>query len=145
MTGSVGSQKPVPGSEHIRDRMRRQRRSDTTPELVLRRALFAMGLRYRVGLKVPGAARRTIDIAFPKQKLAVFVDGCFWHACPLHSVPVKNNANWWDAKLKENVNRDRNTDLLLQEAGWSVLRFWEHEDPERAATRVGDVLNQGKR
>jgi DNA mismatch endonuclease (patch repair protein) len=85
-------------------------------------------------------ARRTIDIAFPGKRVAVFVDGCFWHRCPEHSVPVKNNAEWWIQKLETNVLRDRSTEGHLTARGWEVLRFWEHEDMERAADIIGEAL-----
>lgn len=132
--------RPQPLSDHVRQRMRTQPRIGTAPEMTLRRMLFAQGVRYRVGIKVPGLPRRTIDIAFPKQRLAVFVDGCFWHRCPMHGVPVKNNSDWWNRKLQTNVDRDRTTDQHLREAGWRVLRFWEHEPPDEAAKVVVQAL-----
>lgn len=131
---------PQPASAHVRSRMRTQRRHNTVPELELRKRLFAMGLRYRVGIKVPGNNRRTIDIAFPRAKIAVFVDGCFWHRCPDHSVKVKNNDAWWDEKLNANVARDRSTDSALEQQGWHVIRVWEHEDMNEAAARVRRAL-----
>lgn len=111
-------------------------RRDNAPELLLRRELHAMGLRYRVQLPVPGNRRRSIDIAFTRARLAVFVDGCFWHACPDHGTRPRTNSDWWQWKLKRNVDRDRDTDRLLAEAGWTVLRIWEHEAPRSAAERV---------
>lgn len=119
-----------------------QRRRDTEPELRLRRALYSKGLRYRLGHRVPTLGRRTIDIAFLGLKVAVFVDGCFWHACPDHATWPKNNAEWWRAKLAKNVARDRETDAVLEHLGWKVIRVWEHEDPEAAAARIGAVLRQ---
>jgi DNA mismatch endonuclease (patch repair protein) len=116
--------------------MKVQRRADTNPELRLRKRLHAKGLRYRVGVKVPGNRRRTIDIAFTKARVAIFVDGCFWHACPVHSVPVKNNSTWWAQKLQSNVTRDRSTDEMLRAQGWEVVRIWEHEDTLSAADLV---------
>ena len=116
------------------------RRRDTAPELALRRALHARGLRYRVTYPVPGNRLRTIDIAFTRAKVAVFVDGCFWHGCPDHGTQPRANAGWWATKLAANAARDRDTDRLLTEAGWTVLRVWEHEAPEVAATRVLDVV-----
>ena len=116
--------------------MSRQRTGGTTPEVMLRRALHRKGLRYRVGLQVPGLPRRTIDIAFPRICLAVFVDWCFWHACPEHATWPASNAAWWHDKLARNVARDRDTADVLEQAGWQVLRVWEHEDPEVASTRV---------
>jgi DNA mismatch endonuclease (patch repair protein) len=122
--------------EHVRARMRQQRRAATGPEMKLRRILHCRGRRYRVGYPVPGNRRRSIDIAFPRQRLAVFVDGCYWHRCPDHHIPAKRNAAWWASKLEANVARDRATDLLLKESGWTVLRFWEHESMEAAATQI---------
>lgn len=127
---------PEAPTDQVRFRMVSQARRDTSPELALRRELFAMGLRYRIQLPVPGRPRRTIDIAFPRAKVAVFVDGCFWHGCPTHSIPPKHNADWWRSKLESNRQRDSNTTALLQADGWTVLRFWEHEAPACAATVV---------
>lgn len=84
--------------------------------------------------------RRRADLVFPRARVAVYVDGCFWHRCPLHATAPKNNAEWWDAKLAGNVARDRDTDACLADAGWRVLRFWEHEDPLAAADVVEDAL-----
>ncbi|MCL2092552.1 MAG: very short patch repair endonuclease [Micrococcales bacterium] len=111
-------------------------RRDTAPELALRRALHAAGLRYRVGFPVPGQRRRTIDVAFTRAQVAVFVDGCFWHGCPEHGTQPQSNSAWWTTKLSANQARDRDTDRVLAEAGWTVLRVWEHEDPAAAADRV---------
>lgn len=120
--------------------MTKQRRADTVPELALRRALHSRGLRYRVGYKVPGAPRRTIDVAFPRKRLAVFVDGCFWHRCPVHAVPAKNNSSWWADKLEGNVARDLETTNLLEAQGWTVVRVWEHEEPAAVASRIAELL-----
>lgn len=128
--------RPAASSDHVRRRMERQRRRDTEPELLLRRALFASGKRYRVNYPVPGIGRRTIDIAFPRQKMAVFVDGCFWHSCPLHGVQPKNAPGWWEAKLAGNVTRDRDTDAHLASLGWRVIRVWEHEALDHVVARV---------
>jgi DNA mismatch endonuclease, patch repair protein len=84
---------------------------------------------------VPGTRRRA-DVVFPSLKIAVMVDGCFWHACPIHATWPKNNAAWWREKILANKERDRNTDERLQREGWKVLRFWEHEDPSKAAKKV---------
>src|SRR4051794_11304330 len=102
-------------------RMRRQKRIDTEPELGLRRALHARGLRYRVGVPVPGRPRRSMDIAFTRLRVAVFVDGCFWHACPDHATWPRRNGSWWRDKLEANVRRDRDTDAALEAAGWIVV------------------------
>lgn len=120
-----------------------QRTIDTTPELALRRLLFASGARYRVGYKVPGMPRRSIDIAFPGKRIAVFVDGCFWHGCPQHCVPPKNNAAWWKAKLDRNVARDKETTSHLLQSGWTVLRLWEHTPVDEAVSAVLALLGSG--
>lgn len=111
-------------------------RKDTKPELAVRRELHARGMRYRLQLKVPGNNRRTIDIAFTRARLAVFVDGCFWHGCPEHHHRPKTNSEWWDWKIAGNQMRDRSTDGQLRAAGWEVLRVWEHEDAVVAAIRI---------
>ena len=121
--------------------MRAQKRHDTQPELALRRALHAQGLRFRIGLRVPSLPRRTIDIAFTKRRVAVFVDGCFWHGCPTHSVPAKHNTGWWREKILANKQRDHSTDEALLGAGWKVVRVWEHDD----MTRVAGVVEQAVR
>jgi len=111
-------------------------RRDTKPELELRRALHRKGLRFRVQLRVPGNRRRTIDIAFTRARLAVYVDGCFWHGCPDHHILPRTNAQWWQWKVELNRKRDSSTDAELAAAGWKVLRFWEHADSEDAADHI---------
>ena len=120
--------------------MRSVRTIGTTPEIELRRRLHGAGLRYRVGLPVPGRPRRTIDIAFTRARLAVFVDGCFWHGCPIHGGRPRTNAAFWAAKVAENRARDGDTDIRLGNAGWAVLRFWEHVGPDEAADAVRAAL-----
>ena len=114
-------------------------RRDTKPEMMLRRELHRRGMRFRVQLRVPGNARRSIDIAFTRARLAVFVDGCFWHACPVHHLQPRTNVEWWEWKRGRNRERDLDTNRCLEAAGWEVLRFWEHEDPRRAADIVVDA------
>lgn len=111
-------------------------RAATAPELALRRALYARGRRYRVQVRVDGLPRRSVDIVFPRQRLAVFVDGCFWHRCPDHGTDPRTNSDWWRWKLDRTVARDRDTDERLRSLGWHVMRVWEHEDADVAATRV---------
>lgn len=113
-----------------------QRTRDTQPELALRRELHSLGLRYFVHREPVPGLRRTADILFPRLRLAVFVDGCYWHRCPLHATAPRTNAHWWAAKLERNVERDADTNLRLAEAGWTVLRFWEHEDSVDSAHQV---------
>jgi DNA mismatch endonuclease (patch repair protein) len=128
---------PTPLDEPTRRRMQRQSRRDTGAELQLRRAVHALGLRYRVDAALPvPSVRRRADLLFTGAKVAVFVDGCFWHRCPVHGTSPRNNAEWWSAKLDANVARDRDTDRRLQQAGWASLRVWEHEETASAASRV---------
>jgi DNA mismatch endonuclease (patch repair protein) len=120
--------------------MQRQRRKDTQPELAIRRVLHRAGLRYRVDVPITGSRRRSIDIAFTRIKLAVFVDGCFWHGCPEHATWPRANAAWWEAKILKNRLRDLETNQRLQGDGWTVLRIWEHESIEDAAGRIVDQV-----
>ena len=121
-------------------RMQRQKRRDTKPELALRRELHRRGHRYYVDRPPLAGMRRRADLVFPRLKVAVYVDGCFWHSCPQHATVSKNNQDWWVAKLAGNVTRDRDTDTRLTEAGWRVVRVWEHEDPAVAADLVTRLL-----
>lgn len=123
-------------------RMSAQRRKDTEPEMLLRRQLHAMGLRYRVNMPVPGLPRRRADITFTRARLAVFVDGCFWHRCPEHATDPATRGVWWEQKLNRNVARDRETEEHLRDLGWMVMRFWEHEDMARAARLVARALSR---
>jgi DNA mismatch endonuclease (patch repair protein) len=117
--------------------MRRNRRRDTGPELALRRVLHQMGLRYRIDYAVRTPQRLVRpDVVFTRARLAVFVDGCFWHCCPVHGTAPRANTDYWAPKLARNVQRDRAVDEALVAAGWRVLRAWEHEDPHLVATRV---------
>jgi DNA mismatch endonuclease (patch repair protein) len=102
----------------------------------LRRALHAHGFRYRVQYPVPGARRRTIDIAFTRQRIAIFVDGCFWHGCTEHRGVPASNETWWRNKLANNTKRDADTDARLRGHGWQVIRVWEHEPVEQALARI---------
>jgi DNA mismatch endonuclease (patch repair protein) len=117
-----------------------QRRSSTKPELALRRVLHARGLRYRVDRPLPGLKRRRADLTFPTERVAVFVDGCFWHACPSHGRRPVANGEWWEVKLSANTARDRDTDAHLAGLDWCVVRAWEHEDPVLAADRVEEAV-----
>lgn len=121
-------------------RMRQVRRRDTKPELAIRKLLHSTGLRYRVDFAPLADSRRRADIVFTKQHVAVFVDGCFWHSCPEHATQPKSNSAWWRKKLEDNVTRDRDTDRMLEDAGWTVLRVWEHEDPQSAALAIAEVV-----
>jgi len=136
---------PKPSGPHVSARMRRTRRRDTEAELRLRAVLYRRGYRYRVDQLILDGSRSRPDIVFRRARLAVFVDGCFWHGCPVHATWPQANANWWRRKLDENLARDRRTDAVLRAAGWLVVRVWEHEDPESAADRVEAALTRGRR
>ena len=120
--------------------MQGNRSKDTKPELALRRELHARGLRYFKNKRPVRDVRRTADIVFTTPRLAVFVDGCFWHGCPDHHTVAKTNADYWSAKVERNRNRDKETDALLADAGWTVLRIWEHVDVGAAADIVESAV-----
>lgn len=115
--------------------MRLVKRRDTLPELALRRGLHKLGYRYRVD-RSPDGGRRRADLIFGRHRVAVFVDGCFWHGCPEHGTWPKANAKWWRMKIRANIKRDRETDKRLAAAGWTVVRVWEHETAEGAVSQV---------
>jgi DNA mismatch endonuclease, patch repair protein len=120
----------------VRSRMQVQRTRDTGPELAVRRLLHAAGLRYRVDRSpVPGLRRRG-DVVFGPARVVLFVDGCFWHGCPEHASWPASNGAWWRSKIEYNRSRDAETDRRLEDAGWLVVRAWEHEDPVAVAARV---------
>lgn len=126
--------------------MSRTAQRNNQHERALRSLLHARGLRFRIHARALEGSRRTIDIAFPTPRVAVFVDGCFWHGCPVHGTSPKNNAAWWRAKIDANVARDRDTDRRLREAGWAVVRVWEHEDLVAAVGRIeGEVRARAHR
>ncbi|WP_068270370.1 very short patch repair endonuclease [Aldersonia kunmingensis] len=122
-------------------RLSRQRTRDTAPEVALRRELHHRGRRFFVDRAPLRGLRRRADLVFPGRHVAVYVDGCFWHSCPLHATHPKNNAQWWADKLAANVARDRDTDTRLADNGWHVVRVWEHESVLTAADRVEAVLD----
>jgi DNA mismatch endonuclease, patch repair protein len=111
-------------------------RRDTLPERAIRSELHRRGLRFRVDRAPLPSLRSRADIVFGPARVAVYVDGCFWHSCPEHGTRPKSNAEWWNRKLDRNQERDRETDRVLRENGWTVVRIWEHEDPVAAADRV---------
>lgn len=133
--------RPLPSSLGVSARMSRHPRRDTGPELALRQLLHAAGFRYRVQYPVPGMPRRSIDVAFTRARVAVFVDGCFWHGCPEHGQTPKANNVWWLAKLRKNRERDAGTDACLEAQGWLVLRFWEHTPPPEAREQIARAVN----
>ncbi|MFI1677169.1 very short patch repair endonuclease [Streptomyces sp. NPDC020607] len=112
------------------------RSRDTKPERLIRQLVHAQGLRYRVAAKPLPGLRRTADMVFRPARVAVFIDGCYWHGCPEHYVPPKTNSGYWSDKVLRNMTRDRDTDQRLTDAGWLVLRFWEHEPADDCAARI---------
>lgn len=127
-------------SEGVRASMRSNRGRDTKPEVGLRSAVHARGLRYRVSAAPIKGLRRTADLVFPTERVAVFMDGCFWHGCPEHHTVAVTNSTYWADKVAANRARDVDTDRRLGDAGWVSIRIWEHDDPEEAASRVKDVV-----
>jgi DNA mismatch endonuclease, patch repair protein len=137
---------PVPSSAAASAVMRGNRRLDTRPELALRRLLHGRGLRYRVDFALSiGGVKTRPDIVFSRQRVAVYVDGCFWHACPEHGNQPRANAGYWEAKLRRNVERDRRATQALEAAGWVVIRAWEHELPSDVAARVAYAVRTPNR
>ena len=123
--------------------MRGNRRRDTGPERALRSELHRRGLRFRVDMPIPDlGVRARPDIVFTRHRLAVYVDGCFWHRCPIHGTEPKANADYWAPKLDANVERDRRVNRLLEQAGWRVLRIWSHVPLSDAADEVQAALTE---
>ena len=131
---------PQASSDAARHRMESTRGRDTGCELALRSAVHRMGLRYRVDQAPITGLRRRADLVFRAARVAVFVDGCFWHGCPDHGTWPTANEGYWRPKIEANRRRDADTAMRLAEAGWEVLRFWEHEDPAAAAARVTQAV-----
>ncbi len=133
---------PMPSSVAVTRMMKANRSQDTRPEVTLRSALYAHGFRFRKHLAIHDMEGRPmrVDIAFTRLRVAVFVDGCFWHQCPKHSQTPKANRNYWEPKLARNVERDLVTTKRLKRAGWKVIRVWEHDVPAIASARIARVL-----
>ncbi|MDP9412311.1 MAG: very short patch repair endonuclease [Actinomycetota bacterium] len=123
--------------------MRGSTRRDTKPELALRSELHRRGLRFRVDFPIEARGRRVrADVAFPRQRVAVFVDGCFWHRCPEHGRKPEVNLDYWQPKFRRNVERDRAVDAALRAAGWDVVRLWEHETVIQGANVVQRAVRE---
>jgi DNA mismatch endonuclease (patch repair protein) len=120
--------------------MSRVKTRDTGPEIAVRSELHRLGLRFRIDRRPSATLRRRADIVFPSAKVAVFVDGCFWHGCPDHAEWPRANGAWWREKIEGTRRRDLDTDRALASEGWRVVRIWEHEDPALAARRVAAVV-----
>lgn len=136
----VGASPPAT-SDHARRTMQANRRRDTSPEIAVRQHLHRRGLRYRVDFRLSPPLRTRADIVFPKKRLAIFIDGCFWHSCPIHGTTPKRNSEYWIPKLERNAERDRETDRALVALGWRVFHFWEHEDPLAVAQVIEKAVN----
>lgn len=130
------SYRPPASSAVVQKNMSRQKRRDTDCEMRVRRLLHSAGIRYRVDFRPINEVRSRVDVGWKTLKLAVFIDGCFWHMCPAHFTPPKSNSEWWQKKLETNVERDQRITQALTAHGWTVLRFWEHENPECIARRI---------
>ncbi|MCX4484886.1 MULTISPECIES: very short patch repair endonuclease [Streptomyces] len=125
-----------------RRNMQAIRSRDTKPERLIRRLVHANGLRYRVAARPLPDLRRTADMVFRPAKVAVFIDGCYWHGCPEHYVSPKTNPGYWSEKVARNVARDRDTDERLSAAGWLVLRFWEHQSSDACALSIISAVRE---
>ncbi|WP_282572169.1 very short patch repair endonuclease [Roseomonas acroporae] len=134
-----------PSSHEASVRMARVRQKGTNAELSLRKELHARGLRYRLQVPLLSKPRRVADIVFPGARVAIFVDGCFWHGCPEHASWPKSNAQFWREKIETNRARDADTDRRLQALGWRVVRIWAHESAGEAAQRIADLVRTGER
>ncbi len=137
---------PLPSSADAEARLKAQRTKDTALELLLRSKLHRQGLRFQLHRIVPGT-RRKADLAFVRARVAVFVDGCFWHGCPGHGTWPKANAEWWRHKIESNRARDLSTNQLLTAAGWVVIRVWEHDlkvDADECAARIARVVDRAR-
>jgi len=138
---TVTTLRPPASSAAVAQRMSVVRRRDTQPELALRRELHARGRRFRVDVRPIRNLRGRADIVFTRRRVAVYVDGCFWHGCPEHGVMPKSNRGWWMEKIAATKDRDRRAEQALHADGWKVVRVWEHEHPSSAADRVEAVLD----
>ena len=127
---------PRPSSESASRRMHNTRQRDTPMERRVRHLLLERSLSFEVDRSIPGVTRSRPDIAFTKERIAVYLDGCFWHSCPIHGTTPRANRSWWLEKLAANVERDRRHNRELRTSGWLVLRFWEHEDPRIVADAI---------
>lgn len=127
-------------SESVRRSMRANRGRDTAPEIAVRKIVHGVGLRYRVDHRPIASLNRRADLVFTRARVAVFIDGCFWHGCLEHHTVAKTNGTYWSEKVRRNRARDVETNHLLSEDGWLVLRFWEHEPPAEVAAEIIDKV-----
>ncbi len=133
---SVRSRAPQASTPSVRHLMQSVHRTGTKPEKHIREELSRRGLQFNTATRPIAELRLTADLVFLPEKLSVFIGGCFWHGCPNHFRPPLTNSAWWEEKVSETVRRDRRQSVTLNDAGWSVVRVWEHEDPSDAADRI---------
>lgn len=124
----------------IRKTMQGNKGRDTKPELAVRRLLHARGFRYRINYRPEKDLRRTADIVFTRAKVAVFIDGCYWHGCPEHYIAPTTNGRFWSEKIETNRARDAETTRVLQDRGWAVLRHWEHENTKDIVQSISTAV-----
>lgn len=136
---------PSASSPAARSVMRGNQARDTKPEIAIRSALHQQGLRFRKHAVPLEGLRCRADIVFPRERIAIFVDGCFWHGCPSHGLRPQTNQAYWDAKIARNVQRDSRNNNVLSEAGWKVVRVWEHEPVETAVVRIETLVRRLRR
>jgi DNA mismatch endonuclease (patch repair protein) len=122
--------------------MERNSRHASEVERAVRSKLHAMGFRFRVATRPIADLNCKADLIFRANRVAVFIDGCFWHGCPQHGVRPRTNSNYWHAKIEANMARDRRNDAALELAGWTVIRVWEHEPPKEAAERISRLVRE---
>jgi DNA mismatch endonuclease, patch repair protein len=134
--------RPSASSSDVRLRMQRTRQRDTPAELALRSALHRSGLRFRIDCRPLAGVPRKADVVFRRARVAIFVDGCFWHGCPEHGTWPKINAQWWRTKIEGNRRRDRETNETLIREGWIVVRLWSHQDLAAGARRIASIVKQ---
>lgn len=137
---------PVPSSRAVTAVMKGNRKVGSKPETQLRSVLHRLGYRFRKNFSINADELRVKpDVVFTKKRLAVFVDGCFWHRCPIHGTDPRVNQGYWGPKLASNVARDQRVNAALTSAGWTVIRIWEHEPAEQAAERIETLLGGKER
>jgi DNA mismatch endonuclease (patch repair protein) len=136
---------PAASSTAVRAVMQGNRSHDTRPEAAVRSALHRLGFRFRKHARPIPELRCHADVVFRRERLAVFIDGCFWHGCPEHGRRPRTNSSYWNAKIQRNIDRDERNNEALRAGGWTVLRAWEHEAPELVADRVVIALKRASR
>jgi len=124
--------------------MQGNRSRDTAPELAVRRLLHSAGLRYRVQIAPLPGLRRTADVVFSRERIAIFIDGCYWHGCPAHYAPPASHADFWREKVERNRTRDLDTTAKLTANGWTVLRYWTHEPPDEVAASIRAAVSDAR-